>query len=161
MQHRQQREIIHLNIRRVLKDDAKQLFAVYKQLGYAIHEEQLNERLDDLLAGKEHALYLAELPEGEIIGWVHAYIGMSLYTDPVAYIRELIVDREMRYIGAEQTLLQVIEQWAREQNCSAVYLWLEAMQQKDPRFYQGLGYTSQPSPMLRKLLIAPDIRVLH
>ena len=161
MQQRQQRDIIHLNIRRVLKDDHGQLFALYKLLGYALHEKQLSERLDDLLSNKEHALYLAELSEGEVVGWIHAYVSVSLYTDPVVYIRELLVDKEIRYIGAEQTLLQVVEQWAREQDCSAVYLWSETMQQKDPRFYQGLGYASQPAQILRKLLIAPDVRVLH
>ncbi|HTK10483.1 MAG TPA: GNAT family N-acetyltransferase [Ktedonobacteraceae bacterium] len=161
MQHRQQREIVQLNIRRVAKEDTERISALYKQLGYAISKEQLRARVDMLVASKEHALYLAELPDGELAGWIHAYIGIALYIDPVIFVRELIVDREMRYIGAEQALLQVIEQWAREQACSAIFLWSETLQQKDPRFYHGFGYSLQSSQVLRKLLTAPDIRVLH
>jgi N-acetylglutamate synthase-like GNAT family acetyltransferase len=161
MQRRQQRDVIQLNIRRIDKSDAERLGALYKQLGYAIGIEQLYGRLDMLLTAKENALYLAELPEGELIGWVHASISIALYIDPVVSVRELIIDREMRSVGAEQALLQVIEQWARDQSCSAIYLWSEMLQQKDPSFYHNFGYSQQSSQVLRKLLIAPDSRVLH
>lgn len=162
MQQRQQREIVQLNIRRIVKEDADRISELYKQLGYAISKQELRTRVDMLVSSKEHALYLAELPDGELAGWIHAYIGYTLYIDPVIFVRELIVDREMRYIGAEQALLQAVEQWARDQACSAVFLWSETLQQKDPQFYYGFGYSVQPSSqVLRKLLTAPDIRVLH
>jgi GNAT superfamily N-acetyltransferase len=162
MQRRQQqRDVIQLNIRRVDKGDAERLGALYKQLGYAISIEQLYGRLDMLLTTKENALYLAELPDGELIGWVHASLSIALYIDPIVSIRELIIDREMRSLGAEQALLQVIEQWARDQTCSAIYLWSETLQQKDPLFYHTFGYSPQSSQILRKLLVAPDSRVLH
>jgi GNAT superfamily N-acetyltransferase len=161
MQHRQQREIVQLNIRRIVKEDAEQLGELYRNLGYAIGKQQLHARIDKLTSSQEHALYVAELTDGELAGWIHAYLGVTLYIDPVIFVRELIVDREMRYIGAEQALLQVVEQWAREQACSAIFLWSETLQQKDPQFYRGFGYSLQPSQVLRKLLTAPDIRVLH
>jgi N-acetylglutamate synthase-like GNAT family acetyltransferase len=161
MQHRQQREIVQLNIRRIVKEDVDQLSELYKSLGYSISKQQLRARVEKLILSKEHALYLAELPDGELAGWIHAYMGVTLYIDPVIFVRELIVDRDMRYIGAEHALLQVVEQWAREQACSAIFLWSETLQQKDPQFYHGFGYSLQPSQVLRKLLTAPDIRVLH
>ncbi len=162
MQRRQHREVVQLNIRRIEKEDAERLGALYRQLGYSVTIEQLHGRLNILSPAKEeHALYLAELPDGELAGWIHASVGMALYIDPVVYVRELVVDREMHSVGAEQALLQAIEQWARERACSAIYLWSEALQQKDPHFYHGFGYSAQPSQILRKLLTAPDSRILH
>ena len=111
-----------------------------EQLGYSVAVEQLSLRLTPLLLQSDHALLVAERPDGHLLGWVHVYRCFLVHTDPEAQIGGLVVDAAARRSGAGHRLMQSAEQWAREQGCWAVYLRSLVSRAAAHQFYHKIGY---------------------
>lgn len=131
-----------VTIRTALPEDAARLAALSDQLGYAVHVADLAQRLDLILRQPDSVLYVAESPDGEVIGWVHAFI-RPLLTNPLHIeIGGLVVDERCRSQGVGAALMQHAEDWAREHGCDAVYLRSRVQREAAHRFYQRIGYTN-------------------
>ena len=62
--------------------DAKRLAELSGQLGYPATEKQMKERLREVIKDKETACFVAELREGELIGWIHVSTTPLLEVEP-------------------------------------------------------------------------------
>jgi len=109
-----------VTIRLASQGDAEQLAHLCEQLGYPVAAEHLSLRLTPLLLQSDHALFVAERPDGHLLGWVHVYRCFLVHTDPEAQIGGLVVDAAVRRSGAGHRLMQAAEQLAREQGCSSI-----------------------------------------
>jgi len=126
-------------IRAASSGDASALARLATQLGYPSSEDQVRGRLACLAGDPEHVVRVA-VREGQVVGWVHAFVYRLVESDPCAEIGGLVVDEAFRGAGAGRLLLQHVEQWAREQGCQSVYVRSNILREGTHVFYERLGY---------------------
>jgi GNAT superfamily N-acetyltransferase len=133
--------------------DAERMAVLCQQLGYPASQEEVQRRLGQIQRDGHHAVYVAELPDGGVVGWVHVHVRQLVVADPQAEIGGLVVDEGHRRCGAGQLLMQRAERWARERGCSAVCLRSNVVRKGAHVFYDKLGYrTIKTQLAFRKVL---------
>ncbi len=128
-----------LRIRAATGRDAHRIAALATQLGYPSTSEQVSERLAFLLHDPEHAVYVAESLDGNVVGWVHAGVRCLVESDPEAEIGGLVVDENHRRSGAGRLLMARAEEWARSKGLKSVYLRSNVIRNEAHNFYEKLG----------------------
>lgn len=121
-------------------EDAEPLAELSGQLGYPASAEDVRERLERIVGEDDHVLYVAESPQGEVIGWIHIYLCPLVEMPLQAEIGGLVVDERHRGQGVGQRLLEQAERWAAGRGCSAVTVRSNVVRKRAHRFYIRLGY---------------------
>jgi GNAT superfamily N-acetyltransferase len=133
--------------------DAERIAILCEQLGYPASQEEVQRRLKQILPGERHAVYVAELADGHVVGWVHVYVCPLVEADLQAEIGGLVVDESYRCCGTGRLLMQHAEQWARRQGCWAVRLRSNIVRQGAHVFYERIGYSTVKTQLaFRKVL---------
>ena len=127
-------------IRLASPEDAKRIAVLCHRLGYPATQEEAQRRLHQIQQDERHAVYVAELSSGHVVGWVHVYVSQLVITDSQAEIGGLVVDEGYRRRGVGQLLMQQAEQWACERGCRAVYLRSNVVRKEAHAFYEGIDY---------------------
>lgn len=128
--------------------DAKRVAALCQQLGYPASQEEVQRRLNQIQQDEYHALSVAELSNGHVIGWVHVYVSKLVIADPQAEIGGLVVDESYRRCGVGQLLMQHAEEWARQRKCSAVRIRSNLARKGAHLFYERIGYSNVKTSLL-------------
>lgn len=128
-------------IRMARREDAAAIAALAGQLGYPSTREQIEKRLERVLADPEHAVFVAERQGGRIGGWLHAFSYHVLESDPRAEVAGLVVDEAQRGTGVGRLLMQSAEDWARNRGFPAVGLRSNIVRHAAHAFYRSIGYT--------------------
>ena len=128
-------------IRAVLPGDEGRIADLARQLGYPSTAEQIRERMRPLLEDPGHAVFIADLPDRPVAGWIHVFRLSSLESDTRAEIGGLVVDEACRRSGVGRRLMERAEDWAREKNCAIVSLRSNVIRDGAHRFYKDLGYS--------------------
>ncbi len=110
------------------------------QLGYPSTAAQVRMRLGEMTDSNQYAVYLAELPGGEIAGWVAVYMFRTVVLDTCAEISALIVDQQIRSQGVGKILLDAAEAWARSRGCTAMSVHSNVKRERAHGFYERNGY---------------------
>ena len=129
-----------VTIRQANLKDVASITELCFQLGYPSVPEEVSVRLQSLMQDNEHAILVAELLEGEVVGWVHAYIYKLLYCDLMTQVAGLVVDKDYRGQGVGKQLLTAVEDWAREMGCGFIGLRSNIIRKEAHTFYKNLGY---------------------
>jgi GNAT superfamily N-acetyltransferase len=129
-----------VTIRSATAGDAESMALLCGQLGYPASEEQIRTRLAQILLDEDHAVHIAQTPDGCLIGWVHVYIPELLLVHRRAEIGGLVVDEGHRRRGIGRALMAWAEQWARAQGCKALHLRSNVLRREAHLFYDGIGY---------------------
>jgi GNAT superfamily N-acetyltransferase len=127
-------------VRLARPEDAWRVATLCHQLGYSVSQEEAQRRLECIQQDERHAVYVAELADGCVVGWVHVYLRMLLLADLQAEVGGLVVDENHRGRGIGRILMQHAEQWARGQGCEAVCVRSNVVRERAHIFYQGIGY---------------------
>jgi GNAT superfamily N-acetyltransferase len=90
--------------------------------------------------GSQYAVFVAELPGGQIIGWIGAYLFRSVETASYAEINGLVVEQAIRSRGIGELLLTAAEEWARSIGCDAISVRSNVERDRAHRFYTNNGY---------------------
>jgi GNAT superfamily N-acetyltransferase len=88
----------------------------------------------------EHDVFVAQLPDGDIAGWIAVFVYRCVETDARAEVSGLVVDERHRSQGVGQRLLERAEQWARERKCTAIGLRSNVIRSRAHAFYEREGY---------------------
>lgn len=140
-------------IRPAAPSDVPQLTVLAAQLGYPATEEEVQQRLLAILLEENDALWVAEIPDGSVVGWVHVHLGQVLVEPARAMVWGLVVDEAYRSRGIGELLMRQVEQWARERGCWAVSVNSNVVRERAHAFYQRLGYShTKTQKVLRKVL---------
>lgn len=110
------------------------------QLGYECTGADVRERIDGMRNPNEYAVYVAELPGGQIAGWIGVYKFRAVELDSFAEINGLVVDEQIRSRGIGKALLRMAEQWARSHGCTAISVGSNITRERAHRFYICNGY---------------------
>ena len=129
-----------VTIRPVTAADYPRLAALCGQLWYPTTLEQIEQRLAQFRQDQDHCIFVADLDQSSVVGWVYVYLTPSLLHDPQAEIGGLVVDEAYRGQKIGEYLLRKAEQWAVDHGCWAVSVHSNVIRTDAHRFYERLGY---------------------
>jgi GNAT superfamily N-acetyltransferase len=110
------------------------------QLGYPCTPEEVRRRIADMRDRDQYAVYVAEISEGEIAGWIGVYLFRSVELEAYAEISGLVVSEEARSRGIGQVLLEAAEEWARGAGCAIISVRSNVRRKRAHGFYEKNGY---------------------
>jgi GNAT superfamily N-acetyltransferase len=142
-----------VEIRSPQPEDYPRMAKLAGQLGYAAAAPDIARRLAGMQPSSEDAVFVAQLPDGEIGGWIGVFVYRCVEADARAEISGLIVDERFRSQQVGLRLLEHAEQWARENSCREVGLRSNVIRGRAHAFYERHGYVhSKTQKSFRKTL---------
>ena len=129
-----------IRIRKARRGDAARIAQLSGELGYPASPEQIAARLRQLTPTTKHSVFVAESPEGGLIGWLHVSLSHLLESDLRAEVNGLIVAEGQRSAGAGAKLLQAAEEWARRRGCKGMNVRSNVIRERAHKFYERQGY---------------------
>ena len=110
------------------------------QLGYQSTPDDIARRLAGLITTGEHVVFVAQLADGTIAGWIGAFVYRCVEADARVEISGLVVDERFRSQAVGRFLLDRAEGWAREKGFSATSLRSNVIRERAHAFYERQGY---------------------
>ncbi|MFI6480677.1 GNAT family N-acetyltransferase [Nonomuraea sp. NPDC050663] len=138
-----------LHIRRAVKGDADEIFALAREFGLTFRPEReaFDVALPQLLDNPD-ALLLAAVVDGRVHGYLLGFVHLTLFANgPVAWVEEAMVQSGARRQGIGRSLLVDFEEWARSRQAGYVAM----ATRRAPEFYRALGYEDSAT-FYRKVL---------
>ena len=127
-------------IREMRGTDLEVVAELCKELGYPVPPEELKMRFALLSASKVHALFVAESPQKEIIGWAQVASSLALTAQIRCEIIGIVVTQTERRKGVGRKLVAHCEAWGKERNLGHIRVRSQALRESAHEFYNGLGY---------------------
>ena len=128
------------SVRPPKRGDYDKMADLAEQLRYPSTGKQVRMRLDAMANSSHYAVYVAELPGGQIGGWIGLYVFRSVEQDSCAGISGLIIDQRFRSRGIGKVLLDAAEKWARSRGCNAISVHSNVTRERAHQFYARNGY---------------------
>ena len=135
-------DVVQATVRPACKGDAGRIAVLCGQLGYPASAGDVAGRLEQVEQDQQHAVYVAALPDGQVVGWVHVHLRPLVVASPQAEIGGLVVDEEYRRGGVGRLLMQHAERWARDHGCPVVCVRSNVVRQGAHVFYEQIGYST-------------------
>jgi GNAT superfamily N-acetyltransferase len=129
-----------VEIRAPRPEDYAQMAELAGQLGYPSTAEEIARRLEGMQGSAESAVFVAQLPGGELGGWIAVFIYHCVETDIRAELSGFVVHERQRSQGIGQRLLERAEEWAREKGCGGIGLRSNVIRSRAHAFYERQGY---------------------
>lgn len=129
-------------IRRATPDDAAAVAALSRQLGYTASTQQSRDRLLTILELNDHAVFVASLPDGPVIAWIHVFLAMRIESQTFAELGGLVVDDKRRGHGVGKGLLDEAETWTRIHGVEKLRVRSRSSRDDAHAFYTGVGFST-------------------
>lgn len=129
-----------LRIRLAKIGDAVPLAELTGQLGYPATPAEIRERMKGIRPAVQHALFVAETKDAEVIGWIHVSKQPLLEAEIVAQINGLVVAERHRSLGVGVRLLDAAEDWARKHGCKGMSVRSNVIRERAHQFYERNGF---------------------
>jgi len=142
-------------IRAPREEDHAGLADLAGQLSYPSTPQEISHRLAGMANSNEHAVFVAEMPGGEIAGWIAVFTLRGLEVDPRGEISGFLVDERFRSQAVGKHLLARAEQWVRERGCDAVGLRSNVIRDRAHAFYFREGYQHTKTQKTFRKNLAP------
>jgi len=131
---------LNINLRRCMISDAEPIYRLcHEVLGYKFSQADVEANVRRLIGDPTNLLLVAE-QNGEVVAFVHAHNHDPIYAPPMKSIVALAVTDDHRNQGLGHTLIQAVEDWARETGACAVRLDANEHMSDALYFYKSLGY---------------------
>jgi GNAT superfamily N-acetyltransferase len=129
-----------ITIRKAQPEDARVVALLSEQLGYPASSEDILNRLSHIKSDESHVVYVAELTDKQVIGWVHIHTCPLIIADAVAEIKGIVVEEKYRDKGVGKLLMAHAEEWARKKGCKIIWVSSNTKREGVHYFYQRIGY---------------------
>ncbi|CAG1017020.1 diamine N-acetyltransferase [Anaerolineales bacterium] len=104
------------------------------------------------MPGPDSAIFIAEDEAGKRAGFLHLQIQTDYFNgSKVAYISDIAVDSSFEGQGVGRTLLDKAEDWAREQGCSLLTLYVFSNNSRARKVYEKLGFKEEVTKYVKPL----------
>lgn len=127
-------------IRAACPEDYPRMAELAGQLGYPAAPEEVARRIAGMQRSSEHAVFVAQLPDGQIAGWIGVFVYRCVEANARAEISGLVVDDRFRSRSIGLRLLERAEEWARQNGCNIVTLRSNVIRERAHGFYERHGY---------------------
>ena len=130
-------------LRNLLLTDVEALFQINKQaLGYSFSTEKTAQQLAKLTQDSHHFFIgFEDINSHQLLGYVHAEVYESLYSDPGFNILALAVLPDQQEKGIGKALLQGLEVEAQRRGYAFIRLNSADHRIRAHAFYEQVGYT--------------------
>ena len=132
-------------IREINISDAKEIQKICKiALGYDVDISTVKNQINKLSCDNKHHI-IAVYEDDNIqkaIGFVHAQVYESVYSDTGLNILGLAVDPKFQGNGVGKKLMYYIEKYALDNNMAFIRLNSANYRLEAHKFYENIGYTS-------------------
>lgn len=129
-----------LSIRRLTAEDAGAAAELSGQLGYPCGEDQLRERIEEMLRSTDRVAFAA-VADGKMVGWIDAATERHLQSSACAVIGGLVVRDGARGLGIGRRLCLEVEEWARSKSIPVVRVRSQIKREDAHRFYLREGFS--------------------
>lgn len=113
-----------------------------ESLGYDISIEMTKKQMKNLLLNPNHHIFYIAEEEELVVGYVHAELYETLYSEPLLNVLALAVNQTYQKKGIGKQLMQKIEQAASERDLVGVRLNSGETRTGAHKFYESIGYSS-------------------
>ena len=130
--------------RKINTADAQEVAEICKvALGYDVDVENVKTQIEKLTNDKNQHIIIGYGDEGirKIIGFVHAQMYESFYSDLGLNILGLAVNPDFQGRGIGRKLMKRLEQYAVENSISFIRLNSALKREEAHKFYEHIGYT--------------------
>ena len=132
------------------EDDLRRAFPVLRELRSHLDEDAYLESVRDMM-GRGYRLFALE-DGGDIVALAGIGEGLNFYYGKYIWVFDLVTSERVRSRGYGQTLLEHIEQLAREDGCQTVALSSALYREDAHRFYEKrMGYERASYSFVKKL----------
>ncbi|HKD62936.1 MAG TPA: GNAT family N-acetyltransferase [Candidatus Acidoferrales bacterium] len=127
-------------IRLARPQDYPRMAELAGQLGYPSTSDDIARRLTGFISTGEQVVFVAQLADGTIAGWIGAFVYRCVEADARVEISGLVVDERFRSQSVGRLLLDRAEAWAREKRFTATSLRSNVIRERAHAFYERQGY---------------------
>jgi GNAT superfamily N-acetyltransferase len=127
-------------VRPVICEDAEAVAELSGELGYPVSSKCMRQRIAELNARTDHAVFVACSSEGTVVGWIDVSIALHLQAEPRAEIGGLIVSNHVRSRGIGRVLMTEAERWAADRGVDKILVRSRTAREDAHRFYEREGY---------------------
>ena len=130
-------------LRNLLLTDVEALSQINEQaLGYSFSTEKTAQQLAKLIQDSHHFFIgFEDVKSHQLLGYVHAEVYQSLYSDPGFNVLALAVLPDQKGKGIGKTLLQGLEQEAKQRGYAFIRLNSADYRIEAHAFYEHVGYS--------------------
>jgi GNAT superfamily N-acetyltransferase len=129
-----------LEIRPARKEDAAALARLADELGHPTTPAEVAARFSDALQQNNYALVVAELPSGELAGFMELVVERLIDAEARVDVAGLVVSEACRGNGIGRALMARAEKWALEHGSRIVHLRSNVKRAGAHAFYERIGY---------------------
>jgi GNAT superfamily N-acetyltransferase len=129
-----------LKIRSPEPGDSESLAVLAGELGYPTSAAEMKARLRAIKPSADNAIFVAQAPTGDVIGWIHVSVTRLLEVPLRAEVNGLVVGEAYRSSGAGARLLDEAEAWARKKKCVNMSVRSNVIRDRAHKFYERQGY---------------------
>ncbi len=132
---------LQFEIRHAEIEDAQSIAFLSDQLGYQSSLVQTAKRLKNILKSKEHAIFIADHINGQIVGWIHVFSTLRVESDSFCEIGGLIVAESSRGQGIGSKLLLAAQQWTEQRGINTLRVRSRIERTNAKQFYLNMGFS--------------------
>lgn len=122
-------------------NDVSDISELSKQLGYPASESEIKERLITILHSNNDIVYVAYLPDGKTIAWIHLFKSYRVESGLFAEIGGFIVSKSFRSQGIGKKLLEVAEKWTIKMKLPHLRVRSKIERENAKKFYSNMGFS--------------------
>jgi GNAT superfamily N-acetyltransferase len=143
------------SIRPSHEQDCLEIARLAAQLGYPASADVTRTRLQRLLASSNDAVFVAEAPDGGLVGWIHGVLSQFLESEFRVEIAGLVVDERFHRKGIGRDLVEQVETWALEHGIAQASARCQTKRADAHRFYESMGYTETKRQVVFRKPLSP------
>jgi N-acetylglutamate synthase-like GNAT family acetyltransferase len=134
-------KFIDLEIRLALPEDAGAITALYRQLVNNFVVSVLPERIAKITQDANTSLFVCD-NQGRVCGTalVSLCADVMFNAQPFAVVENIVIDADMRSQGIGGELLQYIEDYCLDKDCSKIMLLSSIHREQAHQFFERVGY---------------------
>jgi GNAT superfamily N-acetyltransferase len=126
-------------IRKMALEDAEAVNGLTRQLGYVLSIPDTKGQMEQVLCKNDHIAYVAVL-EGKVVGWIHAFLVISMESKSFLEIGGLVIDERLRGHKIGSALVETVKQWSATRHIVALRVRSNRKRTDAHRFYLTTGF---------------------
>jgi GNAT superfamily N-acetyltransferase len=140
-------------IRSITIEDSEEVNDLSLQLGYQLSVAETKEQIEKVISTESHCAFVA-VSEEKVIGWIHAFVALSIESRSFVEIGGLVVDEQFRNLGMGKKLIGKIKEWAVLKKINTVRVRTNTKRLKTHAFYLRNGFEEIKEQKIFQLQLA-------
>lgn len=151
---------MQFTIRELKLEDAAPVNRLSKQLGYSLSCAETAERLKNIIAKNDHAVFVATI-NNNVVGWIHAFQSFQIESLPFVEIGGLVVDEVQRGKGIGKALINEVKEWCEQQEIHRLHVRTQTKRLDAQQSYKASGFEEIKEQKVYQMNMLPENKNDH